>query len=76
MAIPKFQYFLNVSPLQLKDKSGAFLQGAREFVSKATSKIVLIDDIVLAKYMIEFNVGVSTRKTYEVKRIDTDYFEE
>lgn len=26
--------------------------------------------------IIEFNVGVSTRKTYEVKRIDTDYFEE
>ena len=24
------------------------------------------------KYMIEFNVGVSTRKTYEVRRIDTD----
>ena len=32
--------------------------------------------MVFAKYMIEFNVGVSTRKTYEVKRIDTDYFEE
>lgn len=24
------------------------------------------------KYMIEFKVGVSTRKTYEVRRIDTD----
>lgn len=26
--------------------------------------------------IIEFNVSVSTRKTNEVKRIDTDYFEE
>ena len=32
--------------------------------------------MALAKYMIEFNVGVSTKKTYIVKRIDTDYFEE
>lgn len=26
--------------------------------------------------MIEFNVGVSLEKSYEVKRIDNDYFEE
>ena len=32
--------------------------------------------MAFAKYMIEFNVGVSTRKTYEVKRVDTDYYEE
>ncbi len=31
--------------------------------------------MALAKYIIELNVGV-TRKTYEVKRVDTDYFEE
>ena len=32
--------------------------------------------MALAKYIIEFNVGVSTRKAYEFKRIDTGYFEE
>lgn len=53
-----------------------FTQGAKESVSKASSKIVLIDGIALAQYMIEFNVGVSTRKTYEIKRIDTDYFDD
>ena len=53
-----------------------FTQGAKESVSKAASKIVLIDGIALAQYMIEFNVGVSTRKSYELKRLDTDYFEE
>lgn len=26
--------------------------------------------------MIEYNIGVSTRRKYIVKRIDTDYFEE
>lgn len=30
----------------------------------------------LTQLMIDFNVGVSTVNTYEVKRIDTDYFEE
>ena len=30
----------------------------------------------LARYMIEYNVGVSTKQVYEVKRIDSDYFEE
>lgn len=76
MAIPKFQDFLSAFPLQLKDKDSAFSQGTREIRNKATSEIVLIDGIALAKYMIEFNVGVSIRKTYEVRRIDTDYFKE
>jgi len=26
--------------------------------------------------MIDYNVGVSTRRIYEVKQIDSDYFEE
>ena len=56
--------------------TGNFTQGAKESVNKAASKIVLIDGIALAQYMIEFNVGVSTRKSYEIKRLDTDYFEE
>ena len=38
--------------------------------------VVLIDGIKLAKYMVEFNLGVTVKKTYEVKRIDSDYFEE
>ena len=76
MAILIFQVFLCTFPFLQKDNSGYFMQGARELASKATSKIILIDGIVFAMYMIEFNVGVSTRKTYEVKRIDTDYFEE
>lgn len=37
---------------------------------------MLIDGEALARYMIEYNIGVSTRQTYIVKRIDTDYFEE
>lgn len=78
---PEIQQFIGALNEQKASKgvfvtTSTFTQGARESVNNATSKIVLIDGNALAQYMIEFNVGVSTRKTYEVKRLDTDYFEE
>lgn len=52
-----------------------FSREAREYVENInTKKIVLIDGMQLAQYMIDFNVGVSTEIIYEVKRIDSDYF--
>ena len=39
-------------------------------------KIVLIDGDQLAQLMIDHDVGVSTTKTYEIKRVDSDYFAE
>ena len=36
--------------------------------------IILIDGEKLAKLMIEYNVGTFTSHTYEIKRIDSDYF--
>ena len=36
--------------------------------------IVLIDGEKLSKLMIEYNVGVFTSNTYEIKCIDSDYF--
>ena len=51
-----------------------FSRGAREYVNTINSKIVLIDGRQLAELMIEYNVGVSTVKTYELKRVDSDYF--
>ena len=38
--------------------------------------VVLIDGIRLADLMIEYNLGVSTTVTYEIKKIDSDYFVE
>lgn len=50
---------------------------ARKYAEeKASKKIVLIDGQELARYMIEYNVGVSLKRIYEVKRIDSDYFED
>jgi restriction system protein len=39
-----------------------------------TTKVVLVDGKTLANLMIEYNLGVSTQITYELKRIDTDFF--
>jgi len=53
-----------------------FTAGAKETADKASKKIVLIDGKSLADYMIEYNVGVSEKKAYVVKKLDSDYFEE
>ena len=52
-----------------------FSKGARDYVSRIDTKVVLIDGRRLAEYMIDYNVGVSTVSTYEIKRVDIDYFE-
>jgi restriction system protein len=40
------------------------------------SRIILIDGIKLADYMMDHNVGVSVTSTYEIKKVDSDFFEE
>jgi len=37
---------------------------------------VLIDGVELANLMIRHRVGIRVRDTYEIKRIDEDYFVE
>ena len=54
--------------------TSSFSRDARQYVKAIDSKIVLIDGQQLAEYMIDHNVGVSTVKTYEIKRVDSDYF--
>ena len=56
--------------------TSGFSRDAREYVNNIDSKIVLMDGPQLAEYMIDYNVGVSTVKTYEIKRVDLDYFDE
>ncbi|MBR5822670.1 MAG: restriction endonuclease [Paludibacteraceae bacterium] len=56
--------------------TSSFTDGAIKCAKTVKSKIVLIDGEQLCKYMIEYNLGVSTRQTYEIKQIDRDYFEE
>jgi len=53
-----------------------FADTAIEYVKTITKKVILIDGKELAELMIEHNVGIATKNTYEIKRIDFDYFEE
>jgi len=70
------------SLLGQKAKKGIFITtsnypaSAKEFVTSIEPRIILIDGKELAELMIEYNVGVATKKNYDVKRLDTDYFEE
>lgn len=53
-----------------------FTKEANEFAEKIDSKIILIDGENLSQLMIDYNVGVNPVASYELKRIDTDYFAE
>jgi len=53
-----------------------FSKGAEEYVKQIGKKIVLIDGEKLADLMIEHNVGIIKAQTYEIKKVDADYFGE
>jgi len=54
--------------------TSTFTKDAR--ASVYSSRIILIDGTQLAGYMIDHGVGVSIASTYEIKRVDSDFFEE
>lgn len=56
--------------------TGRFSSDAYNYVSSIDPKVILVDGRTLAEYMIDFNLGISTTITYEIKRIDSDYFTE
>ncbi|MBP6472605.1 MAG: restriction endonuclease, partial [Chloroflexi bacterium] len=56
--------------------TSTFTQQAKDYASLIDSKIVLIDGELLAQLMIDYNMGVSLVVSYEIKRVDTDYFNE
>jgi restriction system protein len=56
--------------------TGAFSADAREYVSRIDPRVVLIDGRELAEYMVDLNLGVTEKASYEIKRVDSDYFVE
>lgn len=55
--------------------TSGFSEPARLFAARSLQqRIVLIDGERLAELMIEHGLGVSTVATYEIKRIDSDFF--
>ena len=51
-----------------------FPRDAENIISRSHKSIVLIDGTKLVKLMIDFNIGVSTVKSYQIKKIDSDFF--
>jgi restriction system protein len=51
-----------------------FADTAQEYVKTITKKVILIDGDQLTNYMIDYGLGVSTFTTYDLKKIDNDYF--
>lgn len=52
-----------------------FSREAEEYASIISSKIILVTGDQLAKLMVDHNVAVSPISNYELKRIDSDYFD-
>lgn len=56
--------------------TGKFSEDATKYVENIDPKVILIDGRTLAELMIDYNLGTSTATTFEIKRIDSDYFGE
>jgi restriction system protein len=56
--------------------TSGFSKPARDYVRDIQDKVILIDGPELADLLIEHGVGVSTVASYEIKKMDTDYFVE
>lgn len=53
--------------------TSSFSKGAQDFAKN--QGIVLIDGIKLTELMLQYGVGIEIAKTYQLYRIDNDYFE-
>ena len=75
---PEIQKFAGAMMGPPKVEKGLFIttakfsQGAMDFAK--AQHIILVDGEKLTELMIEYNLGVSAQKAYQIKRIDSDYF--
>jgi restriction system protein len=55
--------------------TASFSNEAKDYVSNIERKIVLIDGANLTELMIEHDIGVTTARSFVIKKLDFDYFE-
>jgi len=55
--------------------TSSYTREAIEYSRMINTKIILMDGIELTSLMIDHNVGIASVGIYEVKKVDTDYFE-
>lgn len=77
---PELQKFVGALSTKKSNKgifitTSDFTKDAREYVTNLSQTIILINGKDLTKLMIEYNVGVQSNYSYEIKKIDNDYFE-
>jgi restriction system protein len=56
--------------------TSTFTPDAKEYVSHIERKIVLMDGQTLAIYMIDYDIGVATSRSFVVEKLDSDFFNE
>lgn len=56
--------------------TSSFQRDVNELIEMTPKNLVLIGGEQLVELMIEYNVGITKDKVYEIKKIDVDYFED
>jgi len=54
--------------------TGKFSEDAIDYVGRIDPHVVLVDGRQLAEYMIDYELAVTARAKYELKRIDSAFF--
>ncbi|MBF0169841.1 MAG: restriction endonuclease [Nitrospinae bacterium] len=76
---PEIQKFVGALQGQ-RAKKGVFIttstfsSEARDYAAKIDTRVILIDGQRLANLMFDHNVGVALKESYEIKKLDSDYF--
>jgi restriction system protein len=78
---PEIQRFVGALAGQKADKgifitTSEFTRSAVDYAKDIPQKVVLIDGDRMADLMIQYNIGIAPLESFELKRIDNDYFEE
>ncbi len=56
--------------------TSTFSREAWEYIEKIENRVVLVDGSRLASLMFDYDIGISEMRSYKLKRVDLDYFDE
>lgn len=78
---PELQAFAGALDMKRAKKgvfitTSSFSRDAWEYVDLIEKSIILIDGEKLAELMIQYNLAVTSKQSYAIKAIDSDYFNE
>lgn len=54
--------------------TGHFSEAAQAFANQVSRRLALVDGEGLCQLMIRHNIGVRVKESYQIKRVDLDYF--